>query len=382
MRARWVAILGLWLTSACGSSTKLLGHPVHHPIAIVVRVSDEVANSDDGGAIASMVDAMLEGLRERGLEGQVYAAPDEHPPPPRIDIRVQTADPGSAGRRKGGELTTVAGALGRAPIVGLAGVAISLSGAGSVKIDCWVYEEGKSRPSFHDSYSRVLLGDADAAASAGESLGNAIMSSVFRNSPPDESEIPPDGVPPSPAGPQTQPSVPATVAMPSTRPPAAPTSSATTTSRPPITEPRPSPSNSGSCSAAPPTASFDVDDPSGAPAASASATSTPAPDDDSPAAPKGRLPPEVIQARVREHYGEFRRCYEAALARNPALKGRVSARFVIGRDGSVSNVSDGGSDLPDPVAVKCVLSKFYGISFPAPRDGIVVVVYPIMLEPG
>jgi hypothetical protein len=60
----------------------------------------------------------------------------------------------------------------------------------------------------------------------------------------------------------------------------------------------------------------------------------------------------------------------------------VSARFVIGRDGAVSNVSNGGSDLPDGGVVSCVISAFYGLSFPQPEGGIVTVVYPIMLAPG
>ncbi len=96
----------------------------------------------------------------------------------------------------------------------------------------------------------------------------------------------------------------------------------------------------------------------------------------------GRLPPEVIQRIVRQNFGRFRMCYEQGLGRNPNLEGRVSARFVIGRDGGVSNVSNGGSDLPDSGVVKCVLSAFYGLSFPQPEGGIVTVVYPIMLAPG
>lgn len=96
----------------------------------------------------------------------------------------------------------------------------------------------------------------------------------------------------------------------------------------------------------------------------------------------GRLPPEVIQRIVRQNFGRFRMCYEQGLGRNPNLEGRVSARFVIGRDGAVSNVSNGGSDLPDSGVVSCVLSAFYGLSFPQPEGGIVTVVYPIMLAPG
>jgi hypothetical protein len=96
----------------------------------------------------------------------------------------------------------------------------------------------------------------------------------------------------------------------------------------------------------------------------------------------GRLPPEVIQRIVRQNYGRFRMCYEQGLARNPNLEGRVSVRFVIGRDGSVSNVANGGSDLPDSGVVQCVVRAYYGLSFPQPEGGIVTVVYPIMFSPG
>ncbi|MGK4005624.1 AgmX/PglI C-terminal domain-containing protein [Sorangium sp. So ce1036] len=96
----------------------------------------------------------------------------------------------------------------------------------------------------------------------------------------------------------------------------------------------------------------------------------------------GRLPPEVIQRIVRQNFGRFRLCYENGLRNNPNLQGRVAVRFVIGRDGAVSNVGNGGSDLPDSGVVSCVVRAFYGLSFPQPEGGIVTVVYPIMLSPG
>jgi hypothetical protein len=55
---------------------------------------------------------------------------------------------------------------------------------------------------------------------------------------------------------------------------------------------------------------------------------------------------------------------------------------VIGRDGAVSNVGNGGSDMPDGGVVSCVVRAFYGLSFPQPEGGIVTVVYPIMFSPG
>ncbi|APR78091.1 Hypothetical protein A7982_03438 [Minicystis rosea] len=96
----------------------------------------------------------------------------------------------------------------------------------------------------------------------------------------------------------------------------------------------------------------------------------------------GRLPPEVIQRIVRQNFGRFRLCYENGLRNNPNLQGRVSVRFVIGRDGAVSQVQNGGSDMPDGSVVSCTVRAFYGLSFPQPEGGIVTVTYPIMFSPG
>ena len=96
----------------------------------------------------------------------------------------------------------------------------------------------------------------------------------------------------------------------------------------------------------------------------------------------GRLPPEVIQRIVRQNFGRFRLCYENGMRGNPSLAGRVAVRFVIGRDGAVSNVGNGGSDLPDAAVVSCVVRAFYGLSFPQPDGGIVTVTYPIVFTAG
>jgi hypothetical protein len=96
----------------------------------------------------------------------------------------------------------------------------------------------------------------------------------------------------------------------------------------------------------------------------------------------GHIPPEVIQRIVRQNFGRFRLCYENGLRNSPNLAGRVSVRFVIGRDGAVSSAANGGSDLPDGGVVSCVTRAFYGLSFPQPDEGIVTVTYPIMFSPG
>ena len=66
---------------------------------------------------------------------------------------------------------------------------------------------------------------------------------------------------------------------------------------------------------------------------------------------------------------------------NPALSGRVVAKFMIGRGGEVTAALDGGSDLPNATVVQCVVRSFLNLSFPAPEGGTVQVVYPFNLSP-
>jgi hypothetical protein len=96
----------------------------------------------------------------------------------------------------------------------------------------------------------------------------------------------------------------------------------------------------------------------------------------------GPMPPEIVQRVVRQNYGRFRLCYEQGLTRSSKLEGRVTVRFVIGRNGSVTEVSNGGSDIPDSAVVQCVIRAYYGLSFPQPGGDIVTVVYPILFSPG
>jgi len=95
----------------------------------------------------------------------------------------------------------------------------------------------------------------------------------------------------------------------------------------------------------------------------------------------GRLGAEVIQRIVRLSFGRFRGCYEKGLHDNPALEGRVTTRFLIARDGSVAASGDGGSDIPDPKVLSCVVGAFAQLSFPEPAGGTVTVDYPIAFSP-
>ncbi len=95
----------------------------------------------------------------------------------------------------------------------------------------------------------------------------------------------------------------------------------------------------------------------------------------------GKLPPEVVRRVVRMKFPQFRACYDAGLQKNPKLQGRVTAKYTIGSDGAVTSSSDGGSDLPDPSVVACVVKMFGTLTYPRPEAGTVDVVFPLVFSP-
>lgn len=95
----------------------------------------------------------------------------------------------------------------------------------------------------------------------------------------------------------------------------------------------------------------------------------------------GRLAPSVVLATVKPSAGRIRRCYELALAANPALTGKITVRFVIGRDGATRSASAGPPDFPDPLLLRCVEKVISALRFPAPEGGDVHVTYPFSFVP-
>ena len=93
------------------------------------------------------------------------------------------------------------------------------------------------------------------------------------------------------------------------------------------------------------------------------------------------MPPEVIQKIVRASYPSIRACYEQGLTRNRKLAGKLVTRFVIGTDGTVEAVVDGGSTIPDSKVARCVHAEYWKMRFPRPERGKVTVIYPIAFSP-
>jgi hypothetical protein len=95
-----------------------------------------------------------------------------------------------------------------------------------------------------------------------------------------------------------------------------------------------------------------------------------------------RLEPSAIQETIRAKFGDFRKCYESALARDPNARGRINTEIKIEPDGHVSEASiKDDSTFRDPAASKCILDGFRRLVFQRRLGGSTTVVYPIVFSP-
>lgn len=96
------------------------------------------------------------------------------------------------------------------------------------------------------------------------------------------------------------------------------------------------------------------------------------------------LAPEAIRRTVLRNIAQIDRCYQAALDRNPDLRGRVLTRFVIAGNGSVSSaeVIDAADTARDERLNTCVGRAMRTWQFAQPGGGgTTTVTYPFNLEP-
>jgi hypothetical protein len=167
MRRRCLAALVASAMLACASGPpRLAGQPIRKPLAVLVRVSADAAKTDELGGTAGIVDAVERGLAERGVRYQLFAADDDRPPAPRIEIWVQKWDAGDRGERLG---------------VGVAFGLVGLLAAGGYVVVLRVYRDGEAIPAVEETYRGSILGtDEDASISKGESVGEDILDDAFR----------------------------------------------------------------------------------------------------------------------------------------------------------------------------------------------------------
>ncbi len=97
---------------------------------------------------------------------------------------------------------------------------------------------------------------------------------------------------------------------------------------------------------------------------------------------RGGLDKHIIRRIVRAHLQEIRGCYNAALVRDPAARGRIVVQFTIGGDGRVGAVVIESSEIDDARLGRCVAAKVRSWEFPTgPDAGHALVSYPFVLQP-
>ncbi|MCA9619456.1 MAG: AgmX/PglI C-terminal domain-containing protein [Myxococcales bacterium] len=100
---------------------------------------------------------------------------------------------------------------------------------------------------------------------------------------------------------------------------------------------------------------------------------------DGNASVQGSLNKDIIRRIVRRHINQVRYCYERALAKNPALEGKVVAKFVISPTGTVTEATI-GTGLDSEVDA-CILGVMKRMQFPVPDGGgVVKVSYPFVFS--
>jgi hypothetical protein len=96
----------------------------------------------------------------------------------------------------------------------------------------------------------------------------------------------------------------------------------------------------------------------------------------------GQLDKAVVHAVVQRHLNNIRYCYQRELQRDPSMSGKVTVKFVIAGDGSVSSAETKSTTLHNSAVESCINGRFMRMEFPSPKkNGVVVVTYPFLFAP-
>ncbi|MFN7144107.1 MAG: AgmX/PglI C-terminal domain-containing protein [Myxococcota bacterium] len=97
----------------------------------------------------------------------------------------------------------------------------------------------------------------------------------------------------------------------------------------------------------------------------------------------GALDKSLIDAVIKRNMSQIRYCYQRELTKNPTLGGKITVKFVIAKDGTVSSATTKSSTMSNPAVESCINGRFMRFQFPEPKGGgIVIVSYPFIFSPG
>ncbi len=90
--------------------------------------------------------------------------------------------------------------------------------------------------------------------------------------------------------------------------------------------------------------------------------------------------PSDVALLFHAHEAALRGCYARALGAHPELAGRMLVRFVIGRDGQITQPSATGlTDAPEVAG--CMVTALQQMRFPPSAMGTLPFTYPMMFSP-
>jgi hypothetical protein len=161
-------LLAMTLLGCATRPPMLRGQSIKKPIAVLLRVSEEVGETDDLGGTATLVDAVAGGLTDRGLQYQLFTAKDDNPPTPRIEIWVEKWDTGDRAKRAGATF--------------MFGVVGQVATAGGYSVVCKIFRDGEVEPASVFGYSGSIMDtDESASTSNGSAVGNSIVGDAFKS---------------------------------------------------------------------------------------------------------------------------------------------------------------------------------------------------------
>lgn len=96
----------------------------------------------------------------------------------------------------------------------------------------------------------------------------------------------------------------------------------------------------------------------------------------------GALDKSLIDTVIRRNLSQIRYCYQRELTKDPDLFGKITVKFVVSADGTVSSATIKSSTMRNSAVEEAICERFMRFRFPpVPGGGIAIVSYPFVFSP-
>lgn len=91
----------------------------------------------------------------------------------------------------------------------------------------------------------------------------------------------------------------------------------------------------------------------------------------------------AVTAVIEKNMGQLRYCYQRELTKSPTVAGKLTVKFIIDKDGTVSSAVTESSTLGSDLLESCINGRFMRFQFPEPNGaGGATGSYPLLFAPG